>query len=50
LGDLAGARANLERALKIRKKVFGDDHPKTRLSQIKLDALKSEENQKKETR
>jgi hypothetical protein len=50
LGDLAGARANFERALKIRTKVFGDDHPKTRLIQDKLDALAIEENKQKKSR
>jgi hypothetical protein len=50
LGDLPGARANYERALKIFKKFLGDDHPNTRLVQRNLDALTIEENKQKKSR
>ncbi len=50
LGDLVEARANYERALKIRKKFLGDDHPKTRLVQRHLDALAIKENKQKKSR
>jgi hypothetical protein len=49
LRELAGARANFERALKIFKKFLGDDHPKTRLVQRHLEALAIEENKQKKS-
>jgi hypothetical protein len=47
---MPGARANLERALKIFKKFLGDDHPNTKLVQRHLDALTIQENKQKKSR
>lgn len=47
LGDLKGARTNLERALKILTKIFSSDHPKTITAQSSLDFLTKKENEQK---
>ena len=39
LGDLAGTRAAFERALAIRERFFGPEHPHTRTSRGHLESL-----------
>jgi len=43
LGDLAGARAAFERALRIKRKFFLDDHPSIQITLNNLAALDEEE-------
>jgi hypothetical protein len=38
-GDLAGARSLLERALVIRERAFGSEHPQTNLARLNLSLL-----------